>query len=561
VGNIKAMTWYSSKPSGLGGSSSPNTYVYNYDPKYQLIAGTWGTPGFGTIPAGFTPSTANQEKVIIPGSGTPGTPAYDANGNITNMQRTDGLSANTDVLAYTYTANTNRIATIANTGAPAGTYTYGYDQIGRETSEDVGDPIANKTIQYDCRGDVTLVSNTGGPVVAYVYDEAGMRIQKIDYNTTTHAVALITSYFGDVIYTQTAIGGTLTPQEYAINGTTGRIGIYVKQSNFYYYQLTDHLGNVRAVLDQSGLPQTTYDYYPFGSIYARYAYVPYRYGYQGQSSEMDGETNWNSFQSRMYNPRIGRWTITDPDGQFYSPYIGMGNNPILLNDPNGAFIPPTTPGNYSNGNVWSDEDGLWYFQDNQWIGVEETAGINFHIDAQDLTPITVIGSHGLLYNVWNSPAVRSITPDFINVGGGFAGIFGTGAAPSMEFNWVLHGPQASWKPIFTTTVAVGGGYSVDATFNVGTVSFTGDASKITRSMVITNSMRGDVPTVWASGGLSEILKLGGTLQYTKLPEGSLVGSQLNFGLGLPAGPVPINAAAGVSNTYLLYDFGGVLKRE
>jgi len=64
----------------------------------------------------------------------------------------------------------------------------------------------------------------------------------------------------------------------------------------------------------------------------------YRYEYQGQNSEKDGETGWNNFLLRMYNSRIGRWFQYDPKGQFSSPYIGMGNDPISHVDPDGGKV-------------------------------------------------------------------------------------------------------------------------------------------------------------------------------------------------------------------------------
>lgn len=63
----------------------------------------------------------------------------------------------------------------------------------------------------------------------------------------------------------------------------------------------------------------------------------YRYSYQGQYAEKDEETGWNHFDLREYDPVIGRWTSTDPAGQYWSPYIGMGNNPMVNVDPDGAY--------------------------------------------------------------------------------------------------------------------------------------------------------------------------------------------------------------------------------
>ena len=62
----------------------------------------------------------------------------------------------------------------------------------------------------------------------------------------------------------------------------------------------------------------------------------YRYGYQGKYAERDEETGWNHFQLREYDNIIGRWTSKDPKGQYYSPYVGMGNNPVNGTDPDGG---------------------------------------------------------------------------------------------------------------------------------------------------------------------------------------------------------------------------------
>lgn len=67
-------------------------------------------------------------------------------------------------------------------------------------------------------------------------------------------------------------------------------------------------------------------------------FINVRYGYQGQFSEFDSETNWNHFELREYDPIIGRWTATDPRYEFFSPYIGMGNDPVNMTDPTGGSV-------------------------------------------------------------------------------------------------------------------------------------------------------------------------------------------------------------------------------
>ena len=68
--------------------------------------------------------------------------------------------------------------------------------------------------------------------------------------------------------------------------------------------------------------------------------MQYRYGYQGQYAEKDGETGWNSFELRQYDVVIGRWLSPDPYGQYNSPYVGMGNDWANNVDPDGGFTDP-----------------------------------------------------------------------------------------------------------------------------------------------------------------------------------------------------------------------------
>jgi hypothetical protein len=51
--------------------------------------------------------------------------------------------------------------------------------------------------------------------------------------------------------------------------------------------------------------------------------------------------DWQDFHARMYDPAIARFLAVDPAGQFASPYMAMGNNPMIMVDPDGefAFVP------------------------------------------------------------------------------------------------------------------------------------------------------------------------------------------------------------------------------
>lgn len=82
------------------------------------------------------------------------------------------------------------------------------------------------------------------------------------------------------------------------------------------------------------------DYYPFGMEMPGRTVTGasfYRYGYQGQFAEKNSHTGWNEFELRNWDGRLGRWTNIDPYGQYHSPYLGMGNNPVRRVDPDGGW--------------------------------------------------------------------------------------------------------------------------------------------------------------------------------------------------------------------------------
>jgi RHS repeat-associated protein len=59
--------------------------------------------------------------------------------------------------------------------------------------------------------------------------------------------------------------------------------------------------------------------------------------YQGQEYEPALGLNMHEFEARHYDPQLGRWVVPDPANQYASPYMAMGNNGVIMYDPDGQF--------------------------------------------------------------------------------------------------------------------------------------------------------------------------------------------------------------------------------
>jgi|GEM_PF-2275697 hypothetical protein len=73
-----------------------------------------------------------------------------------------------------------------------------------------------------------------------------------------------------------------------------------------------------------------------------------------------------AFQLRLWDGRIGRWLSPDPYGEFHSPYLGMGNNPVSTIDPDGGCTICPNNGKAGDtfnhpayGTLTSDGNGNW----------------------------------------------------------------------------------------------------------------------------------------------------------------------------------------------------------
>ena len=336
-GNIKATRWANRQldvPTA-GAPANAQAYMYQYNQNKWLKNATTATTNPTT--QALTPTGKHTEGDLL----------YDANGNIKQLVRTDDAGSAQDIFLYKYASGKNQLSNVTDiqvTPYPVdmeGSYDYQYDAIGRLTQN----VKENLFYTYNTQGLVTEVKKGTNSVVKFYYNERGHRTKKESYSPSTGALIRTEWYVLDAsgnlmsTYAKPAAVTTITQGELPVYGAS-RLGIFYKDATNtnYQYQITDHLGNVRAVIkNTTGAPtlQSYADYYPFGEkLFSRNSSSNYRYAFQGQ--QLDNETGMEAFELRLWDGRIGRWLSPDPYGEFHSPYLGMGNNPISLIDPDGG---------------------------------------------------------------------------------------------------------------------------------------------------------------------------------------------------------------------------------
>ncbi len=200
-----------------------------------------------------------------------------------------------------------------------------YDSNGNVTT----DGIRGMNIDYN-HLDLPVTVAKGQDTLKYIYDAQGTRLATAINDT------IINYYTGMVVYRDDK------SMDYIINST----GMIRKQGQQYVrqYNITDHLGSTRAVVDQSANVIQATDYYPYGLPFQYNSLEKNRYLYNNKEIQNQslGSVFLGTYDygARFYDPELGRWHSVDPladNAPGWTPYNAMWNNPILNIDPDGRW--------------------------------------------------------------------------------------------------------------------------------------------------------------------------------------------------------------------------------
>ncbi|HRK05698.1 MAG TPA: RHS repeat-associated core domain-containing protein [Chlorobiota bacterium] len=255
---------------------------------------------------------------------------------------------------------------------------YAYDNAGNMTKDVTAGINADGIVwtPYNKIRSITKAGSTPTSKLTYLYDASGNRVVKRYYEPST-TLEVTTWYVRDAqgntmaIYTKPSDSTTARLTEAPIYGSS-RIGVaqlgslystsasdtiqnfgtvFPRITGARSYELTDHLGNVRATISDIAVKHgsdwdaellTRTDYYPFGMIMdgRNEASGEHRYGYNGKENdnEVKGDGNQQDYGARIYDPRVGRWLSVYPaadEAPTWSPYRAFFDSPTNVIDSDG----------------------------------------------------------------------------------------------------------------------------------------------------------------------------------------------------------------------------------
>jgi RHS repeat-associated protein len=198
-----------------------------------------------------------------------------------------------------------------------GTYTYTYDQEGNLTKKSKGANADTWTYGYDNKDHMIWArdaASDGGSATmtaTYSYDALGNRVEK---DVWQGGVTTVTRFAYDGQDVWADLNGSNALQTRYIRGDhVDHLFASVSGAGTVSWQLTDRLGSVRNVTNNSGVVQDTMTYDGYGNIQTETnGSSGGRYKFTGR--EQDTETGLQFNRARYYDPRVGRWTSQDPLG-------------------------------------------------------------------------------------------------------------------------------------------------------------------------------------------------------------------------------------------------------
>ncbi|MEO7049104.1 MAG: DUF6443 domain-containing protein [Ferruginibacter sp.] len=287
-GNIAGTLWKSA------GDGVNRQYDFSYDNANRLLKADFKQKNddnsWNKLIVDY--SVKMGDGTLLPDGNIDYTKAYDANGNIKQMQQW-GLKINTsgkiDDLIYGYVTNSNKLAKVSDgvvtsDNGKLGDFKDGANGAADDYSYDVNGNLnldQNKSISsitYNYLNLPAVITITGKGAITYTYDAAGNKLKKVTSESPAvgngnKTITTTTNYIKGFVYESKTTVPVNTPNnDYTdvlqlIPHEEGRVrfkpAVGSTPADFAYdYFIKDHLGNVRMVLTE----EKQLDHYPTATL-------------------------------------------------------------------------------------------------------------------------------------------------------------------------------------------------------------------------------------------------------------------------------------------------------
>jgi RHS repeat-associated protein len=276
TGLVKAQSWRTALPAGAPTTYSTGLmYEYQYDEQYRLTGATFGSITEVTLPGTafrFNTFTQKPEYKLE-------NIDYDKNGNLQHLKRYAAPINSTtahllDNLTYNYSSTKkNKLEKVADLATNTAGYSAELDLPNQTNNSNyvynsIGELIENKQenrgYEYNSAGLVTRVFDLGSnnPIAEYAYNDKGLRYSKTSYsggfpNIETEQMFYVYDAGGAQVATYKKLvqnpNTTYQLQNHTLYAA-GRVGLLDHNTGKALYELSDHLGNVRAVISDHQVP-------------------------------------------------------------------------------------------------------------------------------------------------------------------------------------------------------------------------------------------------------------------------------------------------------------------
>jgi len=313
-------------------------FVYVNDPLGRRVSRNDARADGTTVSNVFGYNVRSELEAAVMGANQFGY-QYDAIGN------RQAAVANDQTVQYEANALNQYASILPAAGTPA------YDADGNMTSD------GTFIYSWDAENRLTEVRSNAVVVVQNAYDFTGRRVWK-----ATAAATNAFLYDGWLLIRElSASDENLATNSYlwgldlsgSLQGAGGVGGLlcHVRggRPQFSFY---DANGNVTGLVDTNGDVVAQYDYDPFGNLLAQSGDQADANPFRFSSKPWDEETGLYYYGYRFYSPTLGRWVNRDPRGEEggLGIYLHTANDPVNEIDPLGESL-------FAIDGTWRDDEG------------------------------------------------------------------------------------------------------------------------------------------------------------------------------------------------------------